>query len=317
MWKSAILHRYLLFGLLFILPVISLTGQSTVRQGKPVPSGFCIREPEMELYRMINDYRREASLPEIPLSRSLCYVAMLHAKDIYLNHPDQGPCKVHSWSDKGFWLPFCYPRDETKKATVWDKPRELTSYPSRAYEIVYWENNQLVPDTIMMVWETEEYFNSFLKNFGKWQGMNWNAIGIAIYENYACAWFGDAADPEGQAWICGMQPEKEAVKQSQTDKPASVQSNTPKVDTTSHHPLVPPGPGVAPGWYVIVKTNLKKDTAEKLTTSLKTKGFPDASVLDADGKIRVAVFHSPDKTAAASALKEAKKEFPDAWLLKK
>jgi len=27
-------------------------------------------------------------------------------------------------------------------------------------------------------------------------GKQWNAIGIAVSENYACAWFGEVADPK-------------------------------------------------------------------------------------------------------------------------
>ena len=180
--------------------------QPLMKQGPAVPANFCIDATEMELYQMINEYRLSNNLPPIPLSKSLSYIATLHAKDLFLHHPDQGSCNFHSWSNKGFWLPFCYPKDENKKNSVWEKPRELTKYPSRANEIVYWENNPLVKDTIIMVWKTEEYFNSFLLNTGKWQGKTWNAVGIAVYENYACAWFGEAADPEGAAIVCGSKP---------------------------------------------------------------------------------------------------------------
>jgi hypothetical protein len=215
-------------------------GQSIVKQGNAVPLNFCIEEREMNLYRMINDYRQQYSLPPIPLSKSLSYVAALHAKDLFLNHPDQGTCNFHSWSNKGFWMPFCYPKDENKKNSIWDKPRELTKYPSKAYEIVYWENNPLITDTIIMVWKTEDYFNSFLLNTGKWQGKPWNAIGIAVYANYACAWFGEMADPEGDVIVCGSAPvikAKDTVKQA---KDTLKKSATPKAKPAVKPVVTPP-----------------------------------------------------------------------------
>ena len=104
-----------LFCSLQIAPVIRTDsfGQTIVKQGNPVPASFCINDTVMKLYRMINNYRVNYGLPSIPLSKSLCYVASLHAKDLFLHHPDKGGCNSYSWSDKGYlWKPFCYPRDE-------------------------------------------------------------------------------------------------------------------------------------------------------------------------------------------------------------
>ncbi|MDP1623828.1 MAG: CAP domain-containing protein [Bacteroidales bacterium] len=279
------------------------SGQSSVKQGPAVPVNFCIDADEMELFLLINEYRQQYGLPPIPLSKSLCRVAVFHAKDLFLNHPEDSPCNFHSWSDKGFWTPFCYPKDESKKNSVWDKPRELTKYPSRAYEIVYWENHPLVRDTIIMVWKMEEYFNDFLLNKGRWQGKTWNAIGIAVYETYACAWFGEAPDPEGEAVVCGSQPVKKVRE------PAV----TPLIPSTS----VATGDSVSSAYYIIVKTNLTEDAANKLVNTLKTGEYPGADILKFDGKIRVSVFGSPDRATVTAKLKEVKKTYKDAWLLKR
>lgn len=315
-----------------------------------MPINFCIDTMEMKLYKMINDYRQRYNIPPIPLSKSLSYIAALHAKDLFLHHPDQGPCNFHSWSNKGFWAPFCYPKDENKKNSVWDKPRELTKYPSKANEIVYWENNPLVTDTIMMVWKTEDYFNSFLLNTGKWQGKPWNAIGIAVYENYACAWFGEVADPEGEATVCGSTPvirAKDTVKQAMKPvvKPAVkpgvkpkkakvIKVNANKADSLAIKPgdslaAVPPDSlavkTVAPShpkdstsvtYYIIVNSRLPKDAANKLVNTLRTGGYPDAKLLEKDGKLRVSIHESHDKTAITVQLKEVRKTYKDAWLLK-
>jgi len=336
------------FGLLGLVSGVapSTFSQTTVKQGKPVPPYFCISAREVYLHRKINDYRQYYNLPPIPLSKSLCYIAALHAKDLLLQQPDQGACNFHSWSDKGPWLPFCYPKDENKKNSVWDKPRELTKYPSKAYEIVYWENNPLIQDTILMVWKMEEYFNNFLLNSGKWQGKTWNAIGIAVYENYACAWFGEIPDPEGEAFVCGSKPVK---PQQDTVKPPvkpvvkppvkSKKLKAPKTtvkkadslavkptdtlhllsgDTLKGKPKTAslPGDSVAGIYYIIINSMLTKEKANELVNMLKSKGHPNAKLIEKNGKNNVSLLDSPDKPAITVILKEVRKTYRDAWLLK-
>ncbi|MEI7661135.1 MAG: CAP domain-containing protein [Bacteroidota bacterium] len=309
--------------------VSNASGQQMVKQGNPVPAGFCISSTVTELYNAINEYRQHYDLPPVVLSKSLCYVAALHAKDLALHHPDQGPCNFHSWSGKSFWKPFCYPRDENKKNSVWDKPRELTPYPDRAYEIVYWENTSLIADTVIMVWKTEAYFNSFLLNNGKWQGKEWNAIGIALYENYACAWFGEVPDPEGAAVECGTAPpvhKPDTLKSLPIKKknlPAD--SRTVKDEIPVPKPLPPvkvkPEEAVVHSdttkiYYIIVKTNLSMEAATRLVNSLKAKDYPDARVIHKDDKVRVSVFESPFKPVVTAKLREVKQTYKDAWLFK-
>lgn len=306
--KSALISACLL--IIFLSGCHSGMGQPLQKQGPPVPGNFCISNSEMELYRLINEYRKSNHLPPVPLSKSLSHVAALHARDLFLHHPDQGACNFHSWSDKGKWTPFCYPKDETKKSSVWDKPRELTKYPSKAYEIVYWENNPLMKDTIIMVWKTEEYFNSFLLNTGRWQGKQWNAIGIAVYENYACAWFGEVPDPEGDVFVCGGNPSTQVtdtlippVKQIAK----TVKQELPVLSADS-----------IKGFYsIIIKSGLTLDAANKMVTSLKSGEYPDAKTDEKEGKFRISVYESADKTSAMKKLKVIKMTYKDAWLLKR
>jgi len=342
--KYVIFRTYLLLFLFFGGGMIN--GQ-TANKNPRIPGNFCIQSREMKLYEMINDYRVQYGLPPIPLSKSLCYVASLHVKDLFFNQPDKNGCNFHSWSAKGTWTPFCYPKDENKKNSVWDKPRELTGYPSRAYEIVYWENKPLVTDTIFMVWKSEDYFSSYLLNTGKWLGKPWNAIGIAVYETYACAWFGVDADPEGVVYVCGTQPVKPVkdtvasvsnLSHSPSDKPKKTSNG--KKSVTGHDTIVKPSPGdpgngnlmpISPAtgnngktdsvqgiYYIIVKTSLPLEAARKLVEELKAGGYPDALVLDKDNKIRISVFSSTDKSIATRKLKEVKQtNYKDAWLLKR
>jgi hypothetical protein len=295
------------------------SGQQVVRQGPAVPVNFCIHASEMELYRMINEYRKHENLPPIPLSKSLSYVASLHAKDLFFNHPDNGPCNFHSWSNKGSWTQFCYPKDESKKNSVWDKPRELTKYPSKAYEIVYWENNPLVTDTIMMVWKTEDYFNSFLLNSGKWLGKSWRAIGIAVYENYACAWFGEVPDPEGEAFVCGTKtrPSTKKADSLAVKHADTLPEKSPDPLAVKQEPSFSPRDSTSGTYYIIVKTNLPMESANKMVKTMRAGQYPDAKVLETNGKIRVSAFESPDKAVVMIKLKDVKKIYKDAWLLKR
>jgi hypothetical protein len=317
--------KYRLSGLRFFLILLmvfpasaGMMGQKPLFQGKPVPANFCIKSQEMELYLMINAYRRQFDLPPIPLSKSLSYVAALHVKDLMIYHPDEGNCNFHSWSANGPWKAFCYPSDENKKQSVWDKPKEITKYPAKAWEIIYWENTELTPDSVMSVWKSEEYFNTFLLSNGKWLGQQWKSIGVAILGNYASAWFGLEPDPDGEAFVCGQKPPVPVHEETATVKKNEPSATPPPVkeipvkapaDTTK----VSTSAGM---WYVIVKTNLSQSAAEKVINELKSAGYPDAQFLSSGGKTRISAFGPAEKTIAASVLKEIKKVYKDAWLLK-
>lgn len=310
----------------------SLFSQPT-REGPEVPGGFCISAIEMKLYNMINEYRIRFDLPPISLSKSLCFVASTHVKDLFFHHPDQPPCNFHSWSDKGQWKPFCYPRDENKKNSVWDKPKELTKYKGKGYEIVYWENNPVNIDSIIPFWKSIDYFNSFLMNAGKWEGRKWNAIGIAIYENYASAWFGEIPDTNGEPNICGnvtikkpaLVPESPKVEQSPVTLPP-VEKKTVKTGKPVKH-LQPFTDSVksVPGEiiktrtgkiYIIVKSLLPLSELKKTAEFLKSQGYANAKILEKDNKFRVSIMEFDFKAKADSALRKVKKTYKDAWLLK-
>jgi len=279
---------------------------------KKIPANFCISPVEAELYNMINEYRKSHNLASIPFSKSLSFVAKSHVRDLFFNRPDQGKCNVHSWSDKGAWKPFCYPPDEKKNNSVWDKPKELTPYNSKGYEIVYWENNPVNIDSILPFWKSIEYFNSFLVSDGKWEGKRWLAIGVGIYENYASVWFGEIADPEGEPWICGMEPQKKTATDkpaidslTTTKKPVVIQQKIKIQDTIQEK---------AGTYYIIVSSQQPREKSRQFSTELISKGYKDAKVLIKGNKLRVSIMEFIEKQAADSALREIKKLYKDAWI---
>lgn len=314
-----------------------------------IPGTFCVSPMEYKLYTMINEYRSRYDLPPIPLSKSLSFVASVHSKDLAVNHPDKGPCNSHSWSAKGYWKPFCYPRDENKKNSVWDKPKELTKYQGKGYEIVYWENTATVIDSIITFWKSMDYFNSFLMNTGKWNGKKWNAIGISIFENYATAWFGELADPDGIPVICGAVSEQNMVKDEGFRKDVSLKEKTKttpskkevkglgpkvlknqktelpesvlpthKVKEKTADSLVQPEILRNPTgrYYIIVKSQAPKAELISTLKELKDKGYADAKLLGKEKKFRVSVQDYLSKQKADSALREIRKTMKDAWILK-
>jgi hypothetical protein len=162
----------------------------------------------------------------------------------------------------------------------------------------------------MMVWKTEEYFNSFLMNTGKWQGKQWNAIGIAVYENYACAWFGEVPDPEGGVNACGSIPSIQV-------KDTLIPPVKPTTKTVKQELPVLSADSLSGIYSIIIKSGLTLDAANKMVTSLKSGDYPDAKTDEKDGKFRISVYESADKASALKQLKTIKMTYKDAWLLKK
>lgn len=306
-----------------------LNGQRVVKPANTIPSDFCISPMEMKLYRMINDYRKKFNLPPIPLSRSLSYVASCHVKDLLLNPPEEESCNFHSWSGNGPWKQFCYPRDENKKNSVWDKPKEFTTYKGKGYEIVYWENNSVVIDSVISFWKSIPYFKSFLMNNGKWQGKTWKAIGIGIFENFACAWFGELSDQEGPPAVCGIYKEQIPTDSSKSklvkENSAAISKADIKISKTASKDSATTGTlltkperidGINGKVYVIVKSQIPLAEARQLLPGIRKKGFQDAKIIILGNKVRISVFESVRKTEAENKLREVKKVYKDAWLLK-
>ena len=192
------------FSVIFIL--LHTTGFSQTNTTKKIQ--VCLTENEMELYRLINNYRQKNKLSEIPLSTSLSFVAQQHAKDLFLNRPDINGCNMHSWSDKGNWTPVCYTPNHQEAKGMWSKPKELTNYQSDGYEIAHneWRSddaNYIVTAVeALRGWQNSKGHNEVILNKGIWEKIDWGAIGIGIYKGYAMVWFGATPDSESIPLLC-------------------------------------------------------------------------------------------------------------------
>ena len=276
--------------LFFLLCFSAGQGQDTI------PADFCISAEELRLYTLINDYRKAMTMHEIPLSKSLCYVARKHALDLDLNNPDTNTCNFHSWSDKGNWTACCFEKDVKDKSCMISKPREITAYPGYAYEVVYWENKSANADKAFDQWRETSAARSLITNFKEWENYSWNAMGVSIHKGFAIAWFGEETDPEQQTRVCG------------SDR---VIENKPPA--TREEQLIV---SVATGrFYVIVASfNALEDAKTELNEFIK-EGFKKAKVVTKDNKFRISLSDYPTMDQANKAKNELPAKYKGAWVL--
>lgn len=187
------------------LPLVLTSGQA-----RPLP-GACLTEEEAKLADLINEYRRENGLAQVPISRSLTAVAQWHVLDLHDHSPDVDQvdsrglaCNLHSWSDQGNWSPVCYTSDHTYAARMWSKPREITQYTywGDGFESAYGSFGRATAIGAFNAWKNSPPHNATLLEMGDWEGVGWPAMGVGIYEHHAVLWFGNRIDPQGTVGLC-------------------------------------------------------------------------------------------------------------------
>lgn len=166
-------------------------GGGTDAPSTPPPSGCAASA--ITLIDLVNAYRAENGLPAIPASSSLCTVAATHTRDLAEHHPDTGSCNLHSWSDQGSWTPCCYTPDHAQATCMWNKPRELSSYPGNGYENAFAGSDD--PATALEAWKHSAGHNAVILNQDIWADHPWGALGADIHGGYAVLWFGEEPDP--------------------------------------------------------------------------------------------------------------------------
>ena len=159
-----------------------------------------ISADEKELAKQINAYRKEKGLVEIPISKSLTFVAQTHCKDLFKYEKEikQG-CNAHSWSKHGKWTPVNYYPDHRNGQGMWDKPRELTSYKGNGYEIEC--DGISSPAEALKLWKSSPAHNAVIIQSGIWKKMDWQSMGVGMYNGFAVIWFGLETDPAGYIQI--------------------------------------------------------------------------------------------------------------------
>lgn len=270
----------------------------TMAQTDTIPEDFCINPEEYQLYQLINDYRKAFDLPPIALSKSLCYVAIAHARDLAENFVPNTDCNMQSWSDKGRWTPICVPSEQSRKNNVRLKAKEIIGYPSEAFEITYWSNAENTPQEILKFWREHKVSADMLLNQQKWKAFNWKTIGVGIEEGYAVVWLGKVVDFETSTPVCGT-PIKVLNDALPEYKPLQTQKSSTK----------------NPVYYITIGSYNNRKDAVNAVKSYKDMGYPKTILIEMDNKIRVAIDYYTDKNEADQALKKYSPKFKGAWVL--
>ena len=257
----------------------------------------CAETEEVQLYELITEYRRINNLPPIPISKSLSYVARVHAMDLSFNRPDFGGCNPHSWSDKGTWTPCCYARDAKRIECMNRKPRELTSYKAKAWEMIYEGGEKALAMDAFELWKEIVVTRDYILNQGKWV-KPWKAMGIGFYDNYASLWFGEGDDVERIYLSCGDNAKD--LNHSPEATVAQAELITAKVSN----------------YHIIAGSLNSLEKANQEVTRMRGKGYPNASIIPSGRNFRISINSFPSESEAVQSLQQIKESLPDAWVLK-
>jgi len=288
----------------FVLLPLLLVSSGLMAQ-REIPDDFCISGTELKLYNLLNNHRKKNKLPEIPLSKSLCFVAKIHVNDLLNNKPDTADCNLHSWSDKGEWAECCYGREKFNNTCMTSKPVELTNYSGKGYEIAFWENVDADPEVVLDLWTSSQPSNDLILNKDIWKEKTWKAIGVGILAGYAVVWFGAETDPEQGVKICtnaeNVSQKPIADKKQVTD----TTSKTGEVKTASNEK-----------WYLINASFDTREKAEKELQKYKASGFKSPAIVQSGNIYRVSLGTYNTREKALEVKKRLNPKYKDAWLHK-
>lgn len=169
---------------------------------------------EKELARLVNQYRVSQGMKPLPVSKSLTYVARTHNKDqiqhfrLDLTDSRGIEANAHSWSNHGNWTPVRYTDDHRYMSGMHNKPKELTNFKVKGYEIEmdiqdgrdnsmnYAISRNVTPSHALEAWQTSPGHNAVMVGEGQWS--NLSVMGVSIHNNFADIWFArETNDPAG------------------------------------------------------------------------------------------------------------------------
>jgi hypothetical protein len=168
------------------------------------PEPLCISAEEFKLFQLINNERSKRKLSQIPLSAKLTVVATTHARNLEAYHKRGGACNLHSWYGKGKWRSCCYKSNHSDPGCMWEKPREITGYDDKGYEVAFYHSGGANASEALDSWlKSRQGHANVILNRGIWKNTRFNAMGVGIYGKYAVVWFGENQDNSRIVKVCG------------------------------------------------------------------------------------------------------------------
>jgi hypothetical protein len=288
------------FKLKFLIFVISaMTFGLQIVKGQVTSVGsVCLTSDEANLAAHINNFRKQNNLPEIALSASLSFVAKTHVADLQTNKPDTSICNTASWSDKGRWTPCCFNSYVLKYECMWDKPKELTSYTYRGYELSYFEEGIVDVDDVFNLWKTTNAAVDMLLSQNSHSDKKWLAMGVGISENYVSVWFGQRTDPAGKPANCKTENQDSFAVSFNND--TALIAENPKNTK----------------YYIIYGSFNSKADANEAVRRYKNSGLKNVQILEKEGRFRIAIDVHDNLKDAMSAKEKLSTSYPEAWIFK-
>ncbi len=263
----------------------------SVAAQKRIPKDFCISNDEKNLFEMVNLLRADYGKKKVQLSTSLSYVADLHVYDLQTNNPDTSICNLSSWSDKGAWTPCCYTKYLHNPDCMWDKPKELTPYPYRGYELVTFIDDDFNTDSIINLWSDSKDVLDMILTRGNYSKKKWICGGVGISENYVSLWFGQRRDALKEPVICIDElNDNDSV-------PIIVHANQPTA------------------YYLIFGSHNNMHEAREARKKVKPN-FKNSDILIKNDKYRVYLNKFGSLKEAMFAKQQLPFEYREAWILK-
>ena len=281
---------------------VFLSAQLWAQTDSKIPQDFCISQQEYKLYSLVNTYRAKLALEAIPLSKSLSYVAKIHAADLSKNYSSDDDCNMHSWSDKGTWKAFCFPADQNRRNDIKDKAKKIANYPGKAWELTYWENADADVGFVLEFWNSIPYTSSMIVNTGKWADKEWKSMGVGIQDGYVLLWLGEKVDLEVSTQIC-----ETGEKISNYSIPNELVVPLSEISDTQINKNNM--------FYIIIGSFNQVSDAKSAVTSYHQMGYPKAVLVENQGRTRIAIDSYKTKEDAEKGLEKYKSKFQGAWIL--
>jgi len=286
------MRLHIKYFLIFVILLVSTIFSPLLFGQKKIPAGFCISPVERAFADSINRIRVKQGKRPLQLSISLSFVAKTHVRDLILNHPDTSFCNLLSWSNKGSWTACCYNSYVVGHEGMWEKPKELTSYPYRAYEMAAFTQDRLVPDSILQLWETSREALNMILTEGAYVKKSWLCMGVGLNGHYASVWFGQRKDLAGEPTVC-RNTKKRPVSKKQAKK------NIKK----------------SRSYYLIIGNYMTMKDATEALRRFRKNGFTKAGILKSGKKIRIYLHRYNGFKAAVKGKQKLPFSYREAWIL--
>jgi len=255
--KLMINKRNLIYIAVILLLIFS---RQIIFAQKNIPENFCISVQEKLLFDQLNQLIEDYGKEKLAYSASLSYVAKTHVNDLLQNHPDTRICNLSSWSDKGDWTACCHNAYVPQQDCMWDKPKELTQYPYRGYEIAGYFEDAFTVDSVIKLWSGTKEVLDMLLTDGNFQSKKWTCMGVGLNAKYVSVWFGQRSDKLNRIELCN------------DTLLVSDKSNKSKSEEI---------------FYIIFGSYLNTRDAKEAIKRLNKNSFDNAGILKSNNKIRV------------------------------